>query len=115
MTGEALKQIVDLLQPVAALAGGTPFEHSEVIQRCVDATEIALEALAQPVQTVSLTSARYIADEDDDIQVYQRPWVGLTEEERDAITDKVIGFNSCCGWEDDYAKAIEAKLKEKNA
>lgn len=26
-----------------------------------------------------LTSAGYIADEDDDIQVYQRPWVGLTE------------------------------------
>jgi len=47
---EALKQIVYLLEPVAALADGTPFEHSEVIQRCVDATEIALEALAQPVQ-----------------------------------------------------------------
>jgi hypothetical protein len=45
----------------------------------------------------------------------QRTWVGLTDEERDAITDKVIGFNSCCGWEDDYAKAIEAKLKERNA
>ena len=45
---EALKQIVYLLEPVAALADGTPFEHSEVIQRCVDATEIALEALAQP-------------------------------------------------------------------
>ena len=75
-------------------------------------------------------------DDDDDTQVYkddgnalliayqsgyydgkkaaQRPWVDLTDEERDAITDKVIGFNSCCGWEDDYAKAIEAKLKEKN-
>jgi hypothetical protein len=50
MTGEALKQIVNLLQPVAALADGTPFEHSEVIQRCVDALEIALEALAQPAQ-----------------------------------------------------------------
>jgi hypothetical protein len=47
---EALKQIIDLLQPVAALADETPFEHSEVIQRCVDATEIALEALAQPAQ-----------------------------------------------------------------
>jgi hypothetical protein len=44
----------------------------------------------------------------------QRPWVNLTEEQRDAITEKVIGFNSCCGWEDDYAKAVEAKLKEKN-
>jgi len=44
----------------------------------------------------------------------QRTWVGLTDEDRDAITDEVIGFNSCCGWEDDYAKAIEAKLKQKN-
>jgi len=44
----------------------------------------------------------------------KRPWVGLTDEDRDAITSSVIGFNSCCGWEDDYAKAIEAKLKEKN-
>jgi hypothetical protein len=45
---EALKQIIDLLQPVAALADETPFENSEVIQRCVDASEIALDALAQP-------------------------------------------------------------------
>jgi hypothetical protein len=44
----------------------------------------------------------------------QRTWVGLTDVERDAITDKVIGFMSCCGWEDDYAKAIESKLKELN-
>ena len=44
----------------------------------------------------------------------RREWVGLTDDERDSITDKVIGFNSCCGWEDDYAKAIEAKLREKN-
>ena len=46
--------------------------------------------------------------------VIERPWVGLTDEERDAITSKVIGFNSCVGWEEDYAKAIEAKLKDKN-
>ena len=44
----------------------------------------------------------------------KRPWVELTDEERDAITEKVIGFNNCCGWEDDYAKALETKLKELN-
>ena len=44
----------------------------------------------------------------------KKEWVGLTDEERDLITDKVIGFNSCCGWEDDYARAIESRLKEKN-
>jgi hypothetical protein len=43
-----------------------------------------------------------------------KPWQGLTDEERDAITENIIGFNSCSGWEDEYAKAIEAKLKEKN-
>jgi hypothetical protein len=44
----------------------------------------------------------------------QRTWVGLTDEERDAITDKLIGFNSCWGPEEAFAAAIEAKLKEKN-
>jgi len=46
--------------------------------------------------------------------VIERPWVGLTDEELSAITSKVIGFNSCVGWEEDYAKAIENKLREKN-
>jgi hypothetical protein len=43
-----------------------------------------------------------------------RPWVGLTDEEINEITSKVIGFNSCAGWEEDYARAIEQALKEKN-
>jgi hypothetical protein len=41
-------------------------------------------------------------------------WVGLTDKEIDLITGKVIGWNSACGWEEDYARAIETKLKEKN-
>ena len=41
-------------------------------------------------------------------------WVGLTDEEVSAITSKVIGFNSCAGWEEDYARAIMKTLKEKN-
>ena len=45
-------------------------------------------------------------DEDDDIQDYVRPWVGLTDEDE-------------LDWEEggnlkDLVKAIEAKLKEKN-
>ena len=43
-----------------------------------------------------------------------KPWQGLTDEERDNLTKKIIGLNSCCGWEDEYAKAIESRLKEKN-
>jgi hypothetical protein len=46
------------------------------------------------------------AAEDDDIQDYKKPWVGLTDEDD-------------IDWEDggnlkDLVKAIEAKLKEKN-
>jgi len=54
-------------------------------------------------------------DDDDDIQDYKRPWVGLTDEETQAYWD----------WEDwqtgagrstifEMVKDIEAKLKERN-
>jgi hypothetical protein len=46
--------------------------------------------------------------EDDDIQVYQRPWVGLTDEERVTIS---YTANSD---EFDAMRLAEAKLKEKN-
>jgi hypothetical protein len=44
----------------------------------------------------------------------KREWVGLTDEEVSKIIDDEIGFNSCWGPENDFARAIEAKLKEKN-
>jgi len=53
-------------------------------------------------------------DEDDDTQVYRKPWVGLTEEEVSKIIDAEIGFNSCWGPEESFAQAIEAALKKKN-
>lgn len=43
-----------------------------------------------------------------------RQWVGLTDDEVSEILDDVIGFNSCFGPEESFARAIEAKLKEKN-
>ena len=47
--------------------------------------------------------------DDDDIQDYVRPWVGLTDEEILKIYSKPCGSDYI-----DYARAIEAKLKEKN-
>jgi hypothetical protein len=44
----------------------------------------------------------------------QREWVDLTDEEVDIVINKEIGFNSCWGVEEGFARAIEAKLKEKN-
>jgi hypothetical protein len=46
--------------------------------------------------------------------VAKREWVGLTDEEVSKLIGNEIGFNSCCGWETDYTRAVEAKLKEKN-
>jgi hypothetical protein len=47
-------------------------------------------------------------DDDDDTQVYKRPWVGLTDEEvREICVNEWGGYEQC--------RAIEAKLKEKNA
>jgi hypothetical protein len=52
-------------------------------------------------------------DEDDDTQVYKKPWVGLTEDEIAQLMFKcdviVTGPTQF-----DFARAIEAKLKEKN-
>ena len=58
--------------------------------------------------------ARRKAQEDDDTQVYKsdvRAWVGLTDEEIMECLDQVHGVNMRL---DGFARAIEAKLKEKN-
>jgi hypothetical protein len=55
-------------------------------------------------------------DDDDDIQDYVRPWVGLTRDEQSFVYSNLHNATSR---EDsfwvDFANAIEAKLKEKNA
>jgi hypothetical protein len=52
-------------------------------------------------------------DDDDDIQDYKKPWVGLTQDELNMIGDSMRTWNS---WTiTDVYFAIEAKLKEKNA
>jgi hypothetical protein len=61
---------------------------------------------------------RYMEEQGGWFPVYtappQREWVGLTEEEVSKLIDIEIGFNSCCGWEEEYTRAVEAKLREKN-
>ena len=50
-----------------------------------------------------------MTEEDDDTQVYKKPWVGLTDEEINACDPS----EECWGLHK-IARAIEAKLKEKN-
>jgi len=47
-------------------------------------------------------------EDDDDIQVYKKPWVGLTDEEVHEIC------NSYYYGDRELVKLIETKLKEKN-
>jgi len=48
--------------------------------------------------------------DDDDTQVYKKPWVGLTDVEATALWEAVHNEDS---WE--LIKRVEAKLKKKNA
>jgi hypothetical protein len=51
------------------------------------------------------------------VPLYTAPpkqWVSLTDEEVSEIIDREIGFNSCWGPEEKFARAIEQALKEKN-
>ena len=51
-------------------------------------------------------------DEDDDIQDYKKPWVGLTDAE---IGDAYVAWDDTDGASfADFARAIERLLKEKN-
>jgi len=51
-------------------------------------------------------------EDDDDIQVYKRPWVGLTDEEIDKTYWRREPFRRPTQFE--FARDIEQLLKEKN-
>ena len=53
--------------------------------------------------------------DDDDIQEYIRPWVGLTDEEIAECFEKADTKQDGYAFRKDYARTIEAKLKEKNS
>ena len=59
---------------------------------------------------------RRMLEEDDDTQVYKKPWVGLTRDEQGFVYDSLHNATSRKDsfWVD-FATAIEARLKEKNA
>jgi len=54
-----------------------------------------------------------VLDDDDDIQVYKRPWVSLTDEEIKEIVGP-WGDTPIKGYTRKLFDQIEAKLKEKN-
>ena len=54
-----------------------------------------------------------MTEDDDDIQEYKRPWVGLTHGEVIDIYEVVMKAD-VAELVDNFARALEKKLKEKN-
>ena len=50
-------------------------------------------------------------DEDDDTQVYKKPWVGLTDEE----VNQFHNWKDCTWSTNELVRYVESKLREKNA
>ena len=53
-------------------------------------------------------------EEDDDTQVYKKPWVGLTDEEIADCAEKMEASDPTDSFWREFFRGIEAKLKEKN-
>ena len=47
-------------------------------------------------------------------EIYKREWIGLTDEEIDALVVQELGLDADADAMNEFARAIEAKLKEKN-
>ena len=61
----------------------------------------------QPVFRSYTTAATF--EEDDDTQVYKKPWVGLTEEDLDYLCH--LAYTG----DEEFALTVQAMLKKKNA
>ena len=56
-----------------------------------------------------------MTEDDDDIQDYKKPWVGLTDEEIADCAEKMEASDPTDSFWREFFRGIEAKLKEKNA
>jgi hypothetical protein len=94
------------------------------LMQCCDC-ELIHEVDFRVVRYESEDSEVYAVVDDPNLQAQMRlrrrddlsppkQWVGLTDEEVSEIIDREIGFNSCWGPEEKFARAIEQALKEKN-
>ena len=123
MSREAMKQALDAL--------GYVMSHGAQVQIAKDILTEAIEQ-AEKEKPVAWASGLDFDDDDQeiipaknkgklgtsncDIPLYATPkqWVGLKDEENVAATNAVHGFGAIKQKDMNFAKAIEAKLKEKN-
>ena len=99
-----MKQALEALEEINKLSiGENAICLPAEIDGAMDALRAAIEQEHEPVECMCGIC-----------KLGKREWQGLTDEEVSEILDREIGFNSCFGPETDFARAIEAKLKEKN-
>ena len=105
---EALKQALEALENISTALREEDVLGSD-IELMLNAAAAIRVALAHPVDSI----ASIIACRDAlDAQPVPRRWVGLTNNELQPIADEYrILFGS---WVEDFARSIEAKLREKN-
>jgi hypothetical protein len=99
MSREAMQMALEALE-------SDPISHAGLVSR-----KQAITALRQALVDADDTSQERV----DEKEKREHEWVGLTDAEVSEIIDREIGFNSCWGPEETFARAIEAKLREKNA
>jgi len=100
MSKEALKLALEEIKELVNQYVQIPKHHSSA-----KTITIIEQALEQPAPSDSGLTNRYTAA--------QRPWVGLTDEQRSAIGSKIFPST----WNTrhvEFARAIEAELKELN-
>jgi hypothetical protein len=114
MSIEAMKQAVEALESINEISKPPMnIPLAAEIDGAMDALRQAIEqAERKPVKSFSGGVPWYATDapkhEDDDIQEYKRPWIGLTDVEIDAI-----GYKYGAGGLE-LMDELTSKLKEKN-
>jgi hypothetical protein len=120
MSREAMQQALEALE-------SDPISHAGLVSRkqAITALRQALETEQEPVCWTVADGWVYANDTSqvgtskevnwETLYTAQpKQWVGLTDEEVSEIIDREIGFNSCWGPEEAFARAVEQALKEKN-
>ena len=124
MSRQAMQLALEALEDsndVARMEFGDEDYYSEAInalrQALVDADDTSQKCVDEMVKTehdraVELAKAY---ERGWNAALVQREWVGLTDEERNNLWRNIIGWGDPSHDDEDLMKAIEAKLREKNA
>ena len=89
-------------------------EEFQRLEREAKMRRIVDEHIAKVTSDIDLAVNKALAEEDDDIQVYKKPWVGLTDEEIADCAEKMEASDPTDSFWREFFRGIEAKLKEKN-